>query len=103
MMFRTIGSYMLLLTGFLACPCHLPLLLPLLLPLVTGTTFGAWLVAHTGFVIGLSTGYFIAALVVGFWLLRRRHAPANIAGDTACCPPMTAPGDATRSEAVRLH
>ena len=63
---KKVGSSVLLVTGFLACPCHLPLTLPLLITLLGGTALGGWLSTHTGLVIGLSTGYFIAALVVGF-------------------------------------
>ena len=93
---RSVGSYALLITGFLACPCHLPLTLPLLIALFGGTALGGWLATHTGLVIGLSTGYFIAALVVGFWLLndrgnRREPSP----GGAACCPPVTAQSDTT--------
>ena len=86
---RSVGSYALLITGFLACPCHLPLTLPLLIALFGGSALGGWLATHTGLVIGLSTGYFIAALVVGFWLLNRRGTQRpNASDDAACCPPV---------------
>ncbi len=79
---RSIGSSLLLISGFLACPCHLPLTLPLLVALFGGTALGTWLSTHTGLVIGLSTGYFLAAIVLGFWLLKRRSPESG-----ATCPP----------------
>ena len=86
---RSVGSYALLITGFLACPCHLPLTLPLLIALFGGSALGGWFATNTGLVIGLSTGYFIAALVVGFWLLNRQgtHRP-NSSDGAACGPPV---------------
>lgn len=69
---RSVGSSLLFITGFLASPCHVPLTLPLLVALFGGTAFGTWLSTHTNLVIGLSTGYFLTAIVLGFWLLRRR-------------------------------
>ena len=80
---RSIGSWLFLITGFLACPCHVPLTLPLLVALFGGTALGTWLSTHTSLVIGLSTGYFLAAIVVGFWLLRRRSPES----DATCSPP----------------
>lgn len=68
-----IGFDFLLITGVLACSCHLLLLLSLLILLVAGTALGLWLAAHTGLVIGLSTSYFIFVLVVGFRLVRRQQ------------------------------
>ena len=79
---RSIGSSLFLITGFLACPCHIPLTLPLLVALFGGTTLGTWLSTHTGLVIGLSTGYFLAAIVLGVWLLNRRSPEGN-----ATCSP----------------
>ena len=80
---RSIGSSLLLITGFLACPCHLPLTLPLLVALFGGTALGTWLSTHTGLVIGLSAGYFLAAIVLGIWLLNR---PSPESGDTCPAP-----------------
>jgi mercuric ion transport protein len=77
---RTLGGYFLLVTGFLACPCHLPLTLPLILGLLSGTAIGAFLAAHTGVLVGFSTAYFLGALAWGLWLVNRR-APA---GQPAC-------------------
>jgi len=79
---RSVGSSLLLITGFLACPCHVPLTLPLLVALFGGTALGTWLSTHTGLVIGLRRGYFFTAIVVGFWLLNRRSPECG-----ATCPP----------------
>ena len=80
---RSVGSSLLLITGFLACPCHVPLTLPLLIALFGGTTLGTWLSTHTGLVIGLSAGYFLAAIVLGFWLPNRRSQESGV----TCSPP----------------
>ena len=86
-MHRTFTSYVLLLTGFLACPCHLPLTLPLIIGLFGGTALGVWIRVHTSLVIGLSASYFIAALAIGFWLLNRRTTRAgHTLEDGAACP-----------------
>src|SRR5437867_7030985 len=93
---RTFTTYVFLITGFLACPCHLPLTLPLLIALFGGSALGGWLATHTGLVIGLSSGYFIAALVVGFWLLSYRGSRREGSPDGAACyPPATVKSDTT--------
>src|SRR6266536_6478765 len=53
---RSVGSSLLLITGFLACPCHVPLTLPLLVALFGGTALGTWLSTHAGLMIGLRRG-----------------------------------------------
>lgn len=81
---RLVGAYFFAITGFLACPCHLPLTLPILIALFGGTALGGWLAANSGLVIGLSSGYFFAALVVGFWLWSKRgNAVCQRSGDQA--------------------
>jgi mercuric ion transport protein len=80
---RSVSSSLLLITGFLVCPCHLPLTLPLLVALFGGTALGTWLSTHTGLVIGLSAGYFLTAIVLGFWLLNRRSPESS----ATCSPP----------------
>ncbi len=83
---RRITATVFLITGFIACPCHLPLTLPLLLAVFGGTTVGAFLASHTGWVAALSTGYFLMAIALGFWWLSRpsRRLPAGQ------CPPRPA-------------
>jgi hypothetical protein len=65
-------GWLLALTGFIACPCHLPLTLPLLLGVLGGTGVGSFIGAHTGFVYGLATGYFIVAIGAGIYLWSRK-------------------------------
>ena len=74
---RSLGPYLLLLTGFMACPCHLLFTLPFAMGLLGGTALGLWLGSHTGIVYGLSTGYFLAAVIVGFRWLRRGQFDAH--------------------------
>ncbi len=80
---RTLTATVLLITGFIACPCHLPFTLPLLLVVFGGTTVGAFLATHTGWIAALSTGYFLMAIALGFWWLSRppRRQPVGQ------CPP----------------
>ena len=61
-------------TGFLACPCHLPLTLPLALGVLGGTGVGSFVGTHTGLIYGLSTGYFIVAIGAGVYLWNRRRS-----------------------------
>jgi hypothetical protein len=103
-MSRTFTSYVLLITGFLVCPCHLPLTLPLLIALFGGNALGGWLATRTGLVVGLSTGYFIVALVVGFWWLN--HPGRRSAGSStneASCPPQPTPREHSTSMEGRLR
>ncbi|WP_029214634.1 hypothetical protein [Kallotenue papyrolyticum] len=81
-------------TGLLACPCHLPLALPLL-AVIGGTALGAWLTAHSGWLIALSTLYFIGALIVGLRLLTRSDPHAVAARELRTLPPMPSSRPAT--------
>ncbi len=60
-------------TGFVACPCHLPLTLPLILGVLAGTGVGSFIGANTGLIYGLATGYFIVAIGVAWFLLNRKR------------------------------
>lgn len=60
-------------TGFAACPCHLPFTLPLVLGVLGGTGLGSFIGANTSLIYGGFTGYFIAGVGVGWYLLNRRH------------------------------
>ena len=61
------------LTGFIACPCHLPLTLPLILGVLGGTGIGSFIGANTSWVYGIATGYFIVGIGVGVYLLKRKR------------------------------
>ena len=63
--------------GFIACPCHLVITLPLILGLMAGTGVGAILAANTGLVYVIAGGYFVAALAGGWYLLNRKRSKAG--------------------------
>jgi mercuric ion transport protein len=56
------SGYLLILTGFLACPCHLPLLLAL----TAGTAFGVFLANNAWLTVAVSVAYFVGALALGW-------------------------------------
>ena len=68
---------LLLVTGIIACPCHLIVTLPLLLGLLAGTAAGALLGANTGLVYGIAGAYFIVALASGWYVLSRKKSSQN--------------------------
>ena len=70
----------LVVTGIVACPCHLVITLPLILGLLAGTGAGAILGANTGLVYGIAGGYFIVALAAGWYLLNRKGSSLKQAG-----------------------
>ena len=67
----------LLVTGFIACPCHLIITLPIVLGLLAGTGVGAILANNTGFVYSIAGGYFIVALAAGWYLFNRKRSNAG--------------------------
>ncbi len=69
-----VWGWVLAVTGFVACPCHLPLTLPLVLGVLGGTGIGSFIGANTSWVYGIATGYFIVAIGVGWCLLMRKRA-----------------------------
>ena len=64
----------LVVTGFIACPCHLVITLPIVLGLMAGTGAGAILAANTGLVYVIAGGYFVVALAGGWYLLNRKRS-----------------------------
>ena len=65
-------------TGFVACPCHLPFTLPLVLGVLGGTGLGSFIGANTGLIYGVFTGYFIAGIGFGWYLLNRRQRAEGV-------------------------
>lgn len=68
-MMRRTGGKLLIITGVLACPCHLIVTLSLLASLMAGTALGSFLSRNTGLVFIFAGIYFIVALLLGYWLL----------------------------------
>jgi hypothetical protein len=62
---RKTRGYFLIVTGFLACPCHLPVTLPLLVALTAGTAIGAFLANNVWLIVAVSTIYFVGAIALG--------------------------------------
>ena len=74
---RRAAGWLLAVTGFLACPCHLIITLPLLVGLLGGTAAGAFLAANMGLVVVLALIYFVVAT-------RGRLVPAHARAISAC-------------------
>lgn len=60
-------------TGFIACPCHLPITIPLTVSLLGGGAAAGFIADHKGLIYGLATAYFIGGLGIGWLLLTRRR------------------------------
>ena len=67
-----IGGTVLAVTGFIACPCHLPFTLPLLIGVLGGTGIGAGIAANVGVIYVIATGCFVIGIAAGLYLLNRR-------------------------------
>lgn len=67
-------------TGFIACPCHLPITLSLLIGALGGTGIGGFLSDNQGLVYAIATVYFVAAIAVGLYLLNRKRAAVSGGG-----------------------
>ena len=67
----------LVVTGFIACPCHLVITLPRILGVLGGTGLGAFLSDNQGLVYGVATGYFIVGLAAGWYLLNQRKSKSG--------------------------
>ena len=85
-------------TGFVACPCHLPFTLPLILGVLGGTGVGSYVGANTGLIYGIFTGYFIVGIGVGIYLLNRKRG-----GEEAACELPKERARRTRIAATRLR
>ncbi len=64
---RRLSGGGLIVSGIIACPCHLAVTLPLLAGLLAGTALGQFLTHNTGFVYTGAAIYFVGALTLGYW------------------------------------
>ena len=71
---KSLKGYLLLISGFIICPCHIPILLGI----VGGTTFGAFISKNLTLILGLSAVYFILALIIGFRMISRKAEVASV-------------------------
>lgn len=71
---RKVWGAVLVVTGFIACPCHLPLTLGLLLGVLGGTAIGGFVRTHTSLVYGIAAAYFVAAVGAGWFLWSRKRS-----------------------------
>jgi hypothetical protein len=53
--------------------------LPLLLGILGGTGVGGFIAVNTNLIYGIATGYFVAGIGVGLYLLNRRRRRAHLA------------------------
>lgn len=67
-------------TGLIACPCHLPLTLPLLVGVLGGTAIGSFVADNQGLIYGVATVYFVVAISIGLYLLNRKRADTKACG-----------------------
>ena len=87
----------LVVTGFIACPCHLVITLPLILGVLGGTGLGAFLSDNQGLVYGVATGYFIVGLAGGIYLWNHRKSKTGPASR------LPAQGNAGRNKKLRVQ
>ena len=86
---RSLKGWVLLATGFLTCPCHLPLIAAVL----AGSALGGFLREYSSFILPLTGLYFIVSLIVGIKLLtpakasQGAEAPAGPSGEERSPPP----------------
>jgi mercuric ion transport protein len=81
---RRLSGGGLIVSGIIACPCHLAVTLPLLAGLLAGTALGHFLTHNTGLVYTGAAIYFVGALVLGYWFW---FSPVRSTRETnATCP-----------------
>jgi hypothetical protein len=61
----------LLVSAFLACPCHFPLTVSILVSLLGGSTLAAFLTKNLFWLVVGATIYFLGALALGWQLLNQ--------------------------------
>ncbi len=75
---NNLKSTFFIVTGFAACPCHLPVTLPLLLALTAGTALGVILAENVWLIAAMMTIYFILALALGWRYLIRTEKECEV-------------------------
>jgi hypothetical protein len=85
---RRLSGAGLMVSGVMACPCHLIVTLPVLVGLLAGTTLGDVLTHHTGLIYTGTGLYFVGALALGYWCWFGPNRPKQDVG-AACstCEP----------------
>ncbi len=78
---RKIWGGVLVLTGIIACPCHLPLTLAVLAGVLGGTALGGFIANHQGLIFGIAAGYFVISIAAGWYLLSRKRAGEGVVCD----------------------
>lgn len=73
-----LGGLALMVTGFIACPCHLPFTFALLTGVLGGTGVGAFVSPHLGLLYGLAAGYFVFAIALGYYMVSRRSGQSRV-------------------------
>jgi hypothetical protein len=69
-----------LVSGVLACPCHLPLTFGILSFLLAGTALGVFLTRNFFWLVLAAAIYFVAALAIGWNLLSPMNRPQHREG-----------------------
>lgn len=66
-----IKGWIMAVTAFIACPCHLPITLPLAIGLTAGTAIGAWMASNTLLIYAVATVYFLGGGALAYkWLTK---------------------------------
>lgn len=68
---RSLKGWVLLITGFIACPCHFPLTLGIVFALAGGTALGGFLRSNVWLLYLAGAVYFVGALYLGARLISR--------------------------------
>jgi len=87
-------------TGFVACPCHLPLTLPIVLGVLGGTGLGTFIGVNTSLIYGIFTAYFVVGIGVGMYLWSRRRRETEGA---VCELPLQSDGGQSDGRGKRTH
>jgi len=98
---RSFKGWVLLVTGLLTCPCHLPLIAAAL----AGTAGAAFLREYIGLILPLTALYFIVALIVGIKLLtpaKARQGAESTPGASGDARPLPTPEVPRRSRAAGI-